>query len=384
MRTILLVLDSVGCGALPDAASYGDEGSNTLLHVLEAAGQPPLPNLQRLGLGNVLPLPSLPAAAQPQAHYGRMMLASPGKDTITGHWELAGIRLEQPFPLYPHGFPAEIMAEFERRIGRRSLANYPASGTEIIAELGEEHMRSGSPIVYTSADSVFQIAAHEEIIPLEELYDICKAARAILQGGHRVARVIARPFVGQPGHFTRTAHRHDYAVEPLRPNLLTILDEAGVAVRGIGKIADIFCNVGIRSSRPTKGNLDGMEALEQLLREGEEDGFYFVNLVDFDSLYGHRNDPLGYCQALQAFDAFLPRLLQELKPEDRLIITADHGCDPTMPGTDHSREYVPLLIYQAGIRGQDLGIRRSMADIAATECVLRSLTMPLHGEPIRL
>ena len=382
MRSIFCVLDSVGCGALPDAALYGDAGSNTLRHTLIAAGNPALPQLQRLGLGNILHLESVPKEPDPLAHYGMMMLASPGKDTITGHWEMTGIRLERPFPLYPHGFPAELIATYEQNIGRKTLANIPASGTEIIAELGEEHLRTGCPIVYTSADSVFQVAAHEEVIPLADLYRFCQIARDLLQGAHRVARVIARPFIGTPGAFVRTANRHDYAVLPPEPNLLTILQNAGLPVRGIGKIGDIFCQVGISSSRPTRSNQDGLEALEGLLSEKEREGFYFLNLVDFDALFGHRNDPEGYAEALMRYDTFLPRLLVHLEPEDRLIIVADHGCDPTMPGTDHSREYVPLLIYQRGRRGVDLGVRSSLADLAASECLLRGCPLPLHGEPI--
>ena len=380
MRTILLVLDSVGCGALPDASLYGDEHSNTLLHTAQAVGKLRLPTLEQLGLGRILSLPDVLPLPSPQASYGRMMMASPGKDTITGHWEMAGIRLEQPFPLYPQGFPSEIMEAFEQRIGRKALGNVAASGTEIIERLGEAHLRTGNPIVYTSADSVFQIAAHEDVIPLEELYRMCTMARDILQGGHKVARVIARPFAGEVGSFARTAHRHDYAVMPPTPNLLTILHSAGYPVRGIGKIGDIFCGEGLTSSLPTKNNLDGLTALANLLSNNESEGFFFVNLVDFDSLYGHRNDPQGYADALKAFDAFLPRILVCLRPEDRLVITADHGCDPTVPGTDHTREYVPLLVYQQGKEGQNLGTRTSFADIAATECVARGLPYPLHGE----
>ena len=384
MRTILLILDSLGCGALPDAHLYGDEASNTLLHVVEAMPHGSLPNLQKLGLGNIIPLPGILPVEKPLADFGKMMLASPGKDTITGHWEFAGIRLERPFPLYPSGFPESIISEFEKRIGRKSLGNVAASGTEIIAELGEAHMQTGFPIVYTSADSVFQIAAHDDIIPLAELYDICIIAREILQGANRVARVIARPFVGKPGAFVRTANRHDYAIEPPTPNLLTILKDAGVQVCGIGKISDIFCGVGISSSRSTKSNNDGMLALEEALKLKEPDSFYFVNLVDFDSLYGHRNDVRGYANALMEFDLFLPRILTELGEGDRLILTADHGCDPTTRGTDHTREYVPLMIYQAGTIGRDLGIRSSFADIAATECATRGVSMPMHGEAIDL
>jgi len=382
MRTVLLVLDSVGCGALPDAAYYGDEQSNTLLHTAMAVGKLQLPTLERLGLGNILTLPEVQPTHSPEASYGCMMMASPGKDTITGHWEMAGIRLEQPFPLYPQGFPPEIMEAFEKRIGRKTLGNLPASGTEIVDLLGEEHLRTGSPIVYTSADSVFQVAAHDRVVPLEELYDICLGARELLQGRHRVARVIARPFTGDVGFFSRSAHRHDYAVLPPTPNLLTILHSGGFKVHGVGKISDIFGSVGIFASHPTKNNQEGLLVTEELLGKNEPDSFYFVNLVDFDSLYGHRNDPQGYALALQEFDSFLPRILWHLRPDDRLIVTADHGCDPTVPGTDHTREYVPLLVYQRGRKGCNLGTRTSFADIAATECAARGLEYPLHGEVI--
>ncbi|MCL2548166.1 MAG: phosphopentomutase, partial [Symbiobacteriaceae bacterium] len=338
--------------------------------------------LQSLGLGNILDLPGVPPTDEPEASYGMMMLASPGKDTITGHWELAGIRLERPFPLFPAGFPPDFIHRFEDSIGRKTLGNIAASGTEIIASLGEEHLLTGYPIVYTSADSVFQIAAHEETIPLPQLYSICQTARDMLQGGYRVGRVIARPFVGSPGSFQRTAYRHDYAVLPPTPNLLTILTENGILVRGIGKIGDIFCQVGISSSHPTKSNQDGLEVLERLLYEDQAEGLFFLNLVDFDALYGHRNDPQGYARALEDFDSFLPRLLTALHPGDRLVITADHGCDPTTDGTDHSREYVPLLIYTPQKKGQPLGVRSSLADLAASECVLRQINLVLHGEPI--
>ncbi|MCL2498397.1 MAG: phosphopentomutase [Symbiobacteriaceae bacterium] len=382
MRTIFCILDSLGCGALPDAALYGDAASNTLRHILEAVPTLYLPNLQRLGLGHILELPQVPEVATPLASFGKMMMASPGKDTITGHWEMTGIRLERPFPLYPQGFPGEIITALQERIGRSTLGNVAASGTEIIERLGAEHRRTGYPIVYTSADSVFQIAAHEEVISLEELYHICQSARDILQGGHRVARVIARPFIGEPGSLRRTANRHDYAVEPMRPNLLTILQDAGISVHSIGKISDIFCQVGITDSSPTRNNLEGLMILEGLLAQQQEQGFYFLNLVDFDALYGHRNNPVGYAAALAEYDQFLPRLLQQLHLGDRLVITADHGCDPTIPGTDHTREYVPLLIYTPGRTGQPLGTRTSLADLAASECFARGLNRPLHGEII--
>jgi phosphopentomutase len=314
-------------------------------------------------LGNIKPLTGLPPAEAPTGSYGKCALASPGKDTTTGHWEMVGIHLEKPFPLYPDGFPAEVIGEFEAQIGRKTLGNKAASGTEILVELGEEHMRTGFPIVYTSADSVFQIAAHEELTPLDELYRFCEIARALLPG---IGRVIARPFLGEPGAFARTANRHDYAVPPPPGMLLDKLAEHGIAVHGVGKIADIFLGRGIRSSDKTKSNADGMAktvaALDQL-----DEGLIFVNLVDFDSLYGHRNDVEGYAQALEAADAWLPELQRQLRPDDLLILTADHGCDPTTASTDHSREYTPLLCYgQRAKAGIALGTRGSLSDIGQT------------------
>ncbi|MEJ5367055.1 MAG: phosphopentomutase [Bryobacteraceae bacterium] len=365
-RVILVVLDSVGIGAMPDWREFGDDmPGDTLGHCAERRPLR-LPNLVRLGLANIRPFAHLAPAAEPAACFGRCALASPGKDTTTGHWELAGIVLEKPFPLYPNGFPPELMQEFERRIGRGTLGNKPASGTEIIRELGEEHMRTGKPIVYTSADSVFQIAAHEEVIPLPELYRICEIARELLRGEHEVGRVIARPFVGVPGAFTRTANRHDYAVPPPAGMLLDRLAEQGVPVAGVGKIADIFLNRGITFSLKTKNNAEGMEKILEAMRELER-GLIFANLVDFDMLYGHRNDPDGYSQALEAVDAWLPALESALLPGDLAVLTADHGCDPTTPSTDHNREYVPLLAFgPRAARGRNLGQRASLADIGQT------------------
>jgi phosphopentomutase len=350
---------------MPDAAQYGDAGSDTLGNIARVRGLA-VPNLARLGLGNIRPLAGIAPAAAPSGSFGRCALASPGKDTTTGHWEMVGIHLEKPFPLYPRGFPPEIMDEFERRIGRRSLGNKAASGTEIIQELGPEHMRTGSPIVYTSADSVFQVAAHEEVIPLEELYKICEIARSLLRGPHEVGRVIARPFLGTPGHFTRTPNRHDYAVPPPPGMLLDQLDGRGVAVHAIGKISDVFLGRGIRQSDKTRSNADGMAKTLDALAHTPE-GLIFVNLVDFDQQYGHRNDVEGYGAALEQFDAWLPRLEEKLTPGDLAIVTADHGCDPTTPSTDHSREYVPLLVSGPKIRqGFDLGLRLTLSDIGQT------------------
>jgi phosphopentomutase len=364
-RVVWIVLDSVGIGEMPDADAYGDRGSDTLGNI---ARQRPLnlPNFCRLGLANIKPLAGLNPAAEPLGGFGRCALQSPGKDTTTGHWEMVGIHLDKPFPLFPHGFPPEVMDEFERRIGRSTLGNKAASGTEIIQELGEQHMLTGSPIVYTSADSVFQVAAHEEVIPLFELYKICETARAILCGPYEVGRVIARPFTGNPGAFTRTPNRHDYAVPPPKGMLLDQLSGRGVEVFGIGKIFDIFLGRGIREYEKTKNNADGMakilEAMDFLDR-----GLIFANLVDFDQLYGHRNDVEGYAGALEEVDAWLPSFENKLREDDLAIFTADHGCDPTTPSTDHSREYVPLLVYGKRARhGVNLGLRETLSDIGQT------------------
>jgi len=365
-RIVWIVLDSVGVGAMPDAAEYHDPpGADTLGNIARLRGLN-LPNMARLGLGNLKPLTGIAPAAAPTGAYGRCTLASPGKDTTTGHWEMVGIHLAKPFPLYTHGFPAEVLDELERRIGRHWLGNVAASGTEIIRELGVEHMRTGSPIVYTSADSVFQVAAHEEVIPLWELYKICETAREILRGPHEVGRVIARPFIGSPGSFTRTANRHDYAVPPPAGMLLDRLEERGVLVRSVGKIFDVFLGRGIREGAKTKNNADGMAKTLAAMDEPGA-GLIFINLVDFDQQYGHRNDVEGYGAALEQFDAWLPELESALRPEDLAIFTADHGCDPTVPGTDHTREYVPLLAAGPKVRGgANLGLRASLSDIGQT------------------
>jgi phosphopentomutase len=365
-RIVWIVLDSAGVGAMPDAAAFHDPpGADTLGNIARRRGLD-LPNLARLGLGNLAPIPGIPPATAPAGAFGRCALASPGKDTTTGHWEMVGIHLAKPFPLYPHGFPREVMEEFERRIGRHWLGNRTASGTAIIAELGAEHMRTGSPIVYTSADSVFQVAAHEEVIPLWEQYKICETARQILRGPHEVGRVIARPFLGEPGNFTRTANRHDYAVPPPAGMLLDRLDERGVLVRSVGKIFDIFLGRGIREGVKTTSNADGMaQTLATMAQPGG--GLIFVNLVDFDMQYGHRHDAEGYGAALERFDAWLPEFAAALRPGDLAIFTADHGCDPTVPGTDHTREYVPLLAFGPHIRaGVNLGLRATLSDIGQT------------------
>ena len=374
-RVVWIVLDSLGIGEMPDAAAYGDSGSDTLGNI--ARRRPlNLPNLSALGLGNIRPLDGIGPAASPAGAYGRCALASPGKDTTTGHWEMAGIHLERPFPLFPHGFPREIMDEFERRIGRSTLGNRAASGTEIIQELGEEHMRTGSPIVYTSADSVFQVAAHEDVIPVWELYKICETAREILRGPYEVGRVIARPFVGSPGAFTRTPNRHDYAVPPPRGMLLDQLEARGVPVHSVGKIVDIFLGRGISDFEKTKNNADGMQKTLDAL-DTQAEGLIFTNLVDFDTLYGHRNDVEGYARALEEVDAWIPQLTSTLRDSDLVILTADHGCDPTTPSTDHSREYVPLLVYGRHARsGVDLGLRATLADVGQTVAAVFDTSIP--------
>jgi phosphopentomutase len=364
-RVIWIVLDSVGIGEMPDAEAYGDRGSDTLGNIARRR-RLRLPNLCRLGLANIKTLEGLEPSAEPQAAFGRCALASPGKDTTTGHWEMAGIHLDKPFPLFPRGFPPAIIDEFERRTGRSVLGNKAASGTEIIEELGEEHMRTGSPIVYTSADSVFQIAAHEEVITLFELYKMCETARELLRGPYEVGRVIARPFLGSPGAFVRTANRHDYAVPPPQGMLLDQLEVRDVEIFSVGKIFDVFLGRGIRDHEKTKSNADGM-AKTLAAMDALERGLIFVNLVDFDMLYGHRNDVEGYARALEEVDAWLPSFEAKLAPGDLAILTADHGCDPTTASTDHSREYVPLLAFGPNARrGVNLGLRETLSDIGQT------------------
>jgi phosphopentomutase len=365
-RITLIVLDSLGMGEMPDAAAWGDAGSDTLGHILETR-EVRLPNLQAYGLGNVRPLQNVPPAIEPRASYGRCALRSNGKDTTTGHWEMAGIILERAFPTYPHGFPPRIITRFiEETNVPGILGNVPASGTEIIKELGEEHVRTGKPIVYTSADSVFQIAAHERVIPVPRLYEICQTARRILKGEDEVGRVIARPFEGEAGAFRRTENRHDYAVPPPRENLLVALSEAGLDVVCIGKVASIYDSAGVTKDLTAKNNNQSIDQTIKALRDDTR-GLIFSNLVDFDMLYGHRRDPEGYARALEHFDARLPEIEAAMNEGDIFIITADHGNDPTFPGTDHTREYAPLIVYGKRARaGVDLRIRRSLADIGQT------------------
>jgi phosphopentomutase len=379
-RIIWIVLDSVGIGELPDAAEYGDTGRNTLGHI--ARSRPlALPNLARLGLANIAPLDHLTPSVSPEGCYGKGATRSPGKDTTTGHWEMAGIWLPQAFPVYKQGFPRDVIEQFEREIGRKTIGNKPASGTEIIKELGEEHVRTGFPIVYTSGDSVFQIAAHEDVIPIAELYRMCEIARKLLDGPHKVGRVIARPFTGTPGNFRRTERRHDYAVEPPHPMLMDVLVERKVPVFGIGKIHDIYNGRGLERYVTTKNNIDGMQKLHATLAE-QETGLVFANLVDFDMLYGHRKDVEGFAKSLEEFDVLLAPLLRAMKPRDLLMITADHGCDPdpAWPTTDHSREYVPIVTYSPERkRGVNLGVRDTLADMGQTVAETFGGAIP-HGK----
>jgi phosphopentomutase len=364
-RAFLIVMDSVGVGALPDAADFGDVGTDTLGHVAEAVGGLSLPNLGRMGLGNLHAVQGVLPVDRPSAACGRMAERSPAKDTTTGHWEIAGLVNPRPFPTFPNGFPADVIASFSKRTGRSVLCNRPASGTGILDALGEEHRRTGSWIVYTSADSVFQIAAHTGTVPIEELYRACEVARELVDPLH-VGRVIARPFDGEPGAYRRTYDRRDYAMPPVGPTLLDRMVEAGWPVVGVGKIHDIFAGRGVTESIHTEGNDDGCERTIALAGTLER-GLVFVNLVDFDSAYGHRNDAAGYARALESFDGHLGRLRAALRPGDLLALTADHGCDPTTPGTDHTREHVPVLVERIGAPGgADLGTRETFADLGAT------------------
>ncbi|MEY4635228.1 MAG: Phosphopentomutase [Acidobacteriota bacterium] len=370
------MLDSVGIGELPDAAVYDDQGSNTLGNI---AAQVPLriPTLAGMGLGRLVPLPGMPATAS--GAYGRMAERSAGKDSVTGHWELMGVVLDRAFPTFPRGFPPEVIQAFEARIGRPSIGNVVASGTAIIDELGPRHMETGFPIVYTSADSVFQIAAHEGIVPVETLYQWCNAAYDLVVRGLGLGRVIARPFVGLPGSFARTSNRHDYAMPPVQATLLDRLVGAGHRVTSVGKISDLFAGQGISASHPTKSDADGMDRLEALLAT-EQCGLIFANLVDFDAVYGHRNDTAGYGANLDRFDVRLAQLLPQLRPDDLLVITADHGNDPTTPSTDHSREHVPVLLHGARVRaGVDLGTRATFADLGQTLADVFGVGPLAHG-----
>jgi phosphopentomutase len=365
-RILLIVLDGAGIGAMPDAPEWGDAGADTFGHILESR-QLNLPNLQRYGLGNIRPLQGLPRLEAPEGSYGRCALRSNGKDTTTGHWEMAGIILERAFPTYPDGFPPNVIDRFVKETSVPGiLGNVPASGTEIIKVLGEEHVKTRKPIVYTSADSVFQIAAHEEVIPLERLYEICETARRILDGEHKVGRVIARPFLGEPGGFYRTENRHDYAVPPPRENLLPALADEDLDVVCIGKIASIYDSLGVTKDLTAKNNEQSIDQTIAALKDSSQ-GLIFSNLVDFDMLYGHRRDTEGYAKALEHFDSRLPEIEKAMRDDDLMMITADHGNDPTFPGSDHTREYAPLLVYGKHARGGvNLSTRESLADIGQT------------------
>ncbi|MBQ4282525.1 MAG: phosphopentomutase [Lachnospira sp.] len=379
-RIVWIVLDSVGIGELPDADRFGDVGSNTLCNTAKAVGGLNVPNMVKLGLGNIDGVTDVDKCDEPIGCYGRLAEISDGKDTTIGHWEMAGIHTPKPFPVYPDGFPKDVIDTFIDKTGVPGvLANCPASGTQIIAELGEEHIRTGKPIVYTSADSVFQIAAHEDIIPVEKLYELCETAREMLNGEHAVARVIARPFVGQKGDFVRTSNRRDFSLKPTTDNILNRCVDAGLDVIGVGKIEDIFAGVGITEAVHTKDNQDGIDVTIDYMKKDNK-GIIFTNLVEFDSVWGHRNNYEGYAKGLAEFDERLPEIMDALRDDDCLIITADHGCDPTTPSTDHSREYVPLLIYGKHIKeGVNLGTGKTYADIAQTIAELLGLPKTAIG-----
>lgn len=365
-RAVLIVLDGVGIGALPDASEYGDEGSNSLGHAAAQYAGFRLPHLEHMGLGNICSIPGVPPVAQPSAGYGKMAERSPGKDTTIGHWEMMGVTLSKAFPVFPNGFPAEFIERFEQSVGRKVIGNTPASGTEIIAKLGSRHLETGEIIVYTSADSVFQIAAHEDVVSPPELYRICEVARSLLTGPLQVNRVIARPFIGKPGKFVRTERRKDFSVEPPSRTLLEDILDAGLEVQGVGKLDNIFAGKGFTACRHVASNTEGIAAVLQAMHR-RFDGLLFANLVDFDMKYGHRNDVGGYARALMEFDDSIPDYLNSLKEDELFIVTADHGNDPTTPSTDHAREYVPLLAKSVRrSKGVALGIRETFADVGQT------------------
>ncbi|RKQ18002.1 phosphopentomutase [Ureibacillus endophyticus] len=376
----VVVMDSVGIGEAPDAANFGDEGSDTLGHIAEKMNGLTMPNMESLGLSNIRELKGIAKAEQPKAFYGMMQEASVGKDTMTGHWEIMGLNIDKPFKVYPEGFPQELIQQLEEKIGRKVIGNKPASGTAIIDELGKEHMETGAIIVYTSADPVLQIAAHEEIVPLDELYKICEIARELtLDPEFLVGRVIARPFIGTPGNFTRTSNRHDYALKPFGRTTMNELKDAGLDVIAIGKISDIFNGEGVTDAVRTKNNDDGMDKFAEVVKR-DFHGISFLNLVDFDANFGHRRDPIGYGEALEEFDRRLPEVLTALNEDDLLIITADHGNDPTFPGTDHTREFVPLIVYSPRFeQGTELPLRKTFADIAATIAENFNVAAPQFG-----
>lgn len=380
-RLFVIVMDSVGIGESPDADKFGDKGADTLGHIAERMNGLNMPNMGKLGLSNIREIKGIEKAEEPLAYYTKMMEASNGKDTMTGHWEIMGLNIQTPFRVFPDGFPDELLSKIEGRTGRKIIGNKPASGTEILVELGEEHMKTGALIVYTSADSVLQIAAHEDIIPIDEQYKICKIARELtLDEKYMVGRVIARPFLGEPGNFKRTANRHDYALKPFDRTVMSEMKDAGLDVIAIGKISDIYDGEGVTQSLRTISNMDGMDKLVKTL-DMDFTGMSFLNLVDFDALYGHRRDPEGYGKALEEYDARLPEVFAKMKEDDLLIITADHGNDPVAPGTDHTREYVPLLIYSKNMStGKELPVRKTFADIGATVADNFKVKMPKFGK----
>lgn len=379
-RIHLIVLDSVGIGEAPDAEAFGDVGSNTVGHIAEAIGGLTMPHMEKLGLANIVPVKGMEASESPSAYFGKLQEASVGKDTMTGHWEIMGLNIDTPFKVYPEGFPETLIKQLEEKTGRKVIGNKPASGTEILDELGEEHMETGAIIVYTSADPVLQIAANEEIIPLEELYKICEIARELtLSPEFLVGRVIARPFLGEKGAFKRTSNRHDYALKPFDRTVMNEMKDIGKDVIAIGKINDIYNGEGVTKAIRTKDNMDGMDKLVEVVKE-DFNGLSFLNLVDFDALYGHRRNPEGYGEALEAFDKRLPEVLEQMKDDDLLLITADHGNDPTFPGTDHTREYVPLLAYSPRFSGgKELELGKTFADIGATIAENFAAPMPKFG-----
>ncbi|WP_407268772.1 phosphopentomutase [Radiobacillus sp. PE A8.2] len=380
-RIFLIVLDSVGIGEAPDAAAFNDVGADTLGHIAERTNGLHMPNTAKLGLSNIKEIKGIEKADHPQAHFTKMEEASNGKDTMTGHWELMGLHIEQPFRTFPDGFPDDLVQELEQRTGRKIIGNKPASGTEILDELGEEHMKSGALIVYTSADSVLQIAAHEGIVPIEEQYKICEIARELtLREEYMIGRVIARPFIGEPGAFERTSNRHDYALKPFGRTVMNELKDENFDVIALGKISDIYDNEGVTEAVRTSDNEDGMTKLVASMDQNFN-GLSFLNLVDFDAKYGHRRDPQGYAEALETFDRRLPEVLDKLKEDDLLILTADHGNDPTHHGTDHTREYVPLLVYYKGLQqAKELPIRKTFADVGATVADNFSVKLPEYGK----
>ncbi|CAH2212907.1 phosphopentomutase [Tepidibacter aestuarii] len=382
-RVVLIVMDSVGIGQLPDAQKFGDEGVNTLGNIIKAYDNIAIPNLTKLGIGNIDGFEQVEEIESPIGSFGKCAEVSQGKDTTTGHWEMVGLRVDKPFKTFPDGFPKDVIEEFESKIGRKVIGNKPASGTAILDELGEQHMKTGDVIVYTSADSVFQIAAHEEIVSLDELYKMCQIAREMMMGDNALARIIARPFVGEPGNFTRTSNRRDFSLDPYEDTILDNIKMAGQDVIAVGKIEDIFNGKGITEAVHTKSNMDGVDQTIEYMKKDNK-GLIFTNLVDFDSKYGHRRNVEGYKNAIEELDLRIPEIIENLKDEDILILTADHGNDPTYKGTDHTREYIPVLLYGKNVKnGANIGIRTTFSDIGATVADILGAEMPSNGESFK-